>query len=75
MEQLSLFPKPPDPRPPETVTWNLWHGCTRAGTGCSRCFSSDFFHKDADEWRNDAWDMIRERSDCSFFMITKRPEL
>lgn len=38
------------------------------------CFSSDFFHADADEWREDAWDMIHERSDCSFFMITKRPE-
>ncbi len=38
------------------------------------CFSSDFFHKDADEWREEAWDMMRERSDCTFFMITKRPE-
>ncbi len=38
------------------------------------CFSSDFFHQDADAWREDAWDMMRDRSDCSFFMITKRPE-
>ncbi len=38
------------------------------------CFSSDFFHKDADGWRDEAWDIIRERSDCTFFMITKRPE-
>lgn len=38
------------------------------------CFSSDFFHPDADEWREDAWNMMEERSDCSFFMITKRPE-
>ena len=28
-KQLSMFPKSPDPRPPETVTWNLWHGCSR----------------------------------------------
>lgn len=38
------------------------------------CFSSDFFHPDADKWRDDAWDIIRERSDCTFFMITKRPQ-
>ena len=45
-----------------------------AGSRIWTCFSSDFFHKDADEWRPEAWDIIRARSDCSFFMITKRPE-
>ncbi len=124
MKQLSLFPEENiDPRPPVSVNWNLWHGCTRASTGCLHCymyrrdesvgkdpsivqktdnfdlpvrilrsgknkglykipagshiwtcFSSDFFHQDADGWRDDAWDMMHERSDCSFFMITKRPE-
>ncbi len=44
------------------------------GSNISTCFSSDFFHPDADDWRNDAWDMMLERSDCTFFMITKRPE-
>lgn len=38
------------------------------------CFSSDIFHEAADSWRDDAWDMMRTRSDCTFFMITKRPE-
>lgn len=38
------------------------------------CFSSDFFHQDADIWRDEAWDIMRERFDCTFFMITKRPE-
>ena len=123
MEQLSLFPQMPDPRPPMTVTWNMHHGCTKTSTGCLHCymfrrdeavgkdptvvqktqafslpvrrlrsgeykgfykipsgsliftcFSSDFFHPAADEWRPELWDMMHDRSDCSFFMITKRPE-
>lgn len=44
------------------------------GSHIFTCFSSDFFHPDADEWRDEAWAMMRERSDCTFFMITKRPE-
>ena len=36
------------------------------------CFTSDFFVSDADEWRSDAWEMIRQRSDLNFMMITKR---
>lgn len=132
-KQLSFFPqnaeeennktRSADLRPPETVTWNLWHGCTRCSPGCLRCymfrrdkeygkdptfvhktasfnlpvrkyrsgpykdcykipqgstiytcFTSDFFHSAADEWRPEAWTMMKERSDCTFFMITKRPE-
>ena len=118
MEQLELF-APPDPRPPESVSWNLWHGCTKVSAGCQHCymfrrdesvgrdptvvtktnsftlpvrrlrsgaykipggsrfytcFSSDFFHPAADPWRPEAWEMMRTRSDCTFFMITKRPE-
>ncbi|MBR4115919.1 MAG: DUF5131 family protein [Bacteroidales bacterium] len=36
------------------------------------CFTSDFFLKDADEWRPDCWRMIKERSDCMFYFFTKR---
>lgn len=38
------------------------------------CFTSDFFHPDADEWREEAWGFMRERRDLNFFMVTKRPE-
>jgi len=36
------------------------------------CFSSDFFLEEADDWRIDAWLMIRLRSDLKFLKITKR---
>ena len=36
------------------------------------CFTSDFFVDDADDWRQDAWDMIRQRPDLNFLIITKR---
>lgn len=36
------------------------------------CMTSDFFVEEADDWRPEAWRMIRERSDLRFFIITKR---
>ncbi len=45
-----------------------------AGEMIYTCFTSDFFLDAADGWRAAAWDMMRLRSDCSFFIITKRPE-
>ena len=36
------------------------------------CFSSDFFIAEADEWRSDAWAMIRQRPDLEFLILTKR---
>jgi protein gp37 len=36
------------------------------------CFSSDFFLEEADNWRAEAWQMIKLRSDLNFFIITKR---
>lgn len=38
------------------------------------CFSTDFLLPDADDWRGECWDMIRERSDCRFLFLTKRIE-
>lgn len=38
------------------------------------CMTSDFFLEEADAWRNEAWDIIKQRSDVAFFILTKRPE-
>lgn len=38
------------------------------------CMTSDFFLEDADKWRDDAWEIMRIRSDVIFFLLTKRPE-
>lgn len=43
-----------------------------SGTLVYTCFTSDFFAEDADDWRAEAWAMMRERSDLNFMMITKR---
>lgn len=36
------------------------------------CFSSDFLLADADAWRADCWQMIKERQDLHFIFLTKR---
>lgn len=38
------------------------------------CMSSDFFLEEADPWRDEAWEIMRERSDVKFFLLTKRPQ-
>jgi protein gp37 len=43
-----------------------------AGETVYTCFSSDFFLEEADDWRIEAWQMIRSRSDLHFYIITKR---
>ena len=87
MQQLS-FLSCPDPRPPETVTWNMHHGCTKVSYGCQHCY---MFRRD-EAVGKDPTKVVKTqnfnlpvrrlrsgphrgtRSDCTFFMITKRPE-
>lgn len=38
------------------------------------CMTSDFFLEEADKWRDEAWEIMRERSDVKFFLLTKRPQ-
>jgi protein gp37 len=42
------------------------------GTFFWTCFTSDFLLDLCDDYRIDAWKMIKERSDCRFLFITKR---
>ena len=45
-----------------------------AGTEFALCFTSDLLIEEADEWRSEIWDIIKQRSDCRFFFFTKRIE-
>lgn len=43
-----------------------------SGTLLWTCFTSDFFIEEADEWRNEAWAMMRLRTDVRFVIVSKR---
>lgn len=45
-----------------------------SGMEIATCFTSDFFLEEADSWRDDAWDIIKKRSDVDFLICTKRIE-
>lgn len=46
----------------------------QSGETIRLCMNSDFFIEEADEWREEVWDIIRQRSDVKFFILTKRAE-
>ena len=35
---LTDIEKLSDSRPPETITWNPWHGCHKVSAGCDNCY-------------------------------------
>lgn len=43
-------------------------------TNVMACMTSDFFISDADEFRAEAWEMMKYRTDVYFQILTKRPE-
>lgn len=45
-----------------------------SGTHFWLCFTSDLLIPEADQWRDEIWDMIRIRKDCHFTFFTKRIE-
>jgi protein gp37 len=44
------------------------------GTHVFTCSWSDWFHETADPWRDEAWQIIAQRPDLIFQVLTKRPE-
>ena len=46
----------------------------RSGEQIRVCMTSDFFLEEADEWREEAWAIMKRRSDVKFFLLTKRPQ-
>jgi len=42
-----------------------------ANSEVATCFTSDFFIQEADEWREDAWNIIKQRQDVTFLICTK----
>lgn len=46
----------------------------KSGETLRVCMTSDFFLAQADPWRAEAWEIIRQRPDVVFFLLTKRPE-
>lgn len=38
------------------------------------CSWSDWFHQSADPWRSEAWEIVRQRPDLTFQIVTKRTE-
>lgn len=52
-----------------TTHEDYWHG-QRIFT----CSWSDFFHEAADQWRADAWTVIKDKPEFNYLILTKRPQ-
>ena len=50
------------------------HYKVKSGECLRVCMTSDFFLEEADPWRLAAFDIMRQRPDVKFFLLTKRPE-
>jgi protein gp37 len=59
-------------------TWNLPYRMQKKSVAENKryriftCSLSDWFHRSADEWRSEAWHVIRECPNVDFLILTKR---
>ena len=55
--------------------WNRRAALLETRSRIFTCSMSDFFHPGADEWRPEAWEIIRDCEYLDWLILTKRPEL
>lgn len=55
--------------------WNRLAGENKTRYRIFTCSMSDFFHPGADEWREEAWQVIKDSPNLDWLILTKRPEL
>ncbi len=73
--------KEPFAGPMRTVDWSKPLKWNRQAQKVGRkyrvftCSMSDFFHSGADQWRTEAWTIIRDSPNLDWLILTKRPEL
>lgn len=58
----------------EPAKWNREAGKKGMRARVFTCSLSDFFHEDADPWRDDAWGVIKSCENLDWLILTKRPE-
>jgi protein gp37 len=59
---------------PQTFNMPLSRKRVPPGSAVFTCSWSDWFHPVADQWRDEAWAVIRQRPDVLFLVLTKRAE-
>jgi protein gp37 len=56
-------------------SWNTKAAKTGDRLRIFTCSMSDYFHPSADDWRPEAWQVIRDCDQLDWLILTKRPEL
>jgi protein gp37 len=58
----------------DPIKWQRAAAAARERWRVFTCSWSDFFHPDADAWRDDAWAVIRATPNLHYQILTKRPD-
>lgn len=58
----------------DPIKWQRGAAAAKRQERVFTCSWSDWFHADADGWRDDAWDVVRRCPNLIFQILTKRPE-